>query len=332
MVDIYDELGHIKNILANGIDDMKWQRDASLLAKFYAETGVKKSEAKKIIREKCEKYSKNYNHIQYFKKLNKIVDTSYKEIKDGKQIRHITEVVISQEVLDWFLGLENNFTISDEKKNEIEKNRKAKIGNKPLIFNRVKMLFTLYIWTLIQADYVNVPNVHYLKKYMAKFKKDADLPKTFSINKEKNILYDLGLLYVNGSQGIDVIFVRDNHDVFGKEITKDNKIVIAGEDLYNCGLWLEKKKYGSYICQNCGKEFSFKGKGRGEKSRKYCDDCLKQLYPIKNETTRICVDCGIEFKVTKMDTKSIRCSNCQEEHRREIKRDYMRRVREEKTN
>ena len=330
MVDIYDELGHIKNILANGIDDMKWQRDASLLAKFYAETGVKKSEAKKIIREKCEKYSKNYNHIQYFKKLNKIVDTSYKEIKDGKQIRHITEVIISQEVLDWFLGLENNFIINDEKKNEIEKNRKVKIGNKPLTFNRVKMLFTLYIWTLIQTDYVNVPNIHYLKKYMAKFKKDADLPKTFSINKEKNILYDLGLLYINGNQGIDVVFIRDNHDIFDKEITKNNKIVISGEDLYNCGLWLEKKKYGSYICQNCGREFPFKGKGRGEKSRKYCDDCFQELYGKKSKIEKICVDCGKPFPVDGLDRKSVRCYNCQLEYEKIMNREYVKKFRSKK--
>ena len=51
MVDIYDELGHIKNILANGLDGVKWQRDDKLLARFYASEGKKKSEVKKILRE-----------------------------------------------------------------------------------------------------------------------------------------------------------------------------------------------------------------------------------------------------------------------------------------
>ena len=323
MVDIYDELGHIKNVLANGVDGIKWQRDASLLAKFYADTGIKKSEARKLIREKCERYVTNYNHVQYFKKLNKIIDVSYKEIKNGKKIRHITEVVITKDILNWFLELENNFIIDDEKKNEIEKNRKIKLGNNPVNFNRTKMLFTLYIWTLIQTNYVNVPNVHYLKKYMAKFKKDADLPKTFSINKEKNILYDLGLLYINNSQGIDVVFMRDNPDIFNEEIADDNRIVISGEDLYNCGCWLEKQKFGSYVCQNCGREFPFKGKGNGEKKRKYCDECFKLLYGKKDPKKKICIDCGIEFDVSPFDSKSIRCSNCQEIHFREEKRKYM---------
>ena len=66
MVDIYDELGHIKDVLEHGISNM-WQMDASLLAKFYAENGLKQSEAKKILLEKCKKIP-NYDHIKNYKK------------------------------------------------------------------------------------------------------------------------------------------------------------------------------------------------------------------------------------------------------------------------
>ena len=326
MVDIYDELGHIKDVLEHGISNM-WQMDVSLLAKFYAENGLRQSEAKKILLEKCRKVP-NYDHIKNYKKLNNIIKKSYQEIKKGKKIRNITEIVISKEVLDWFLDLENKFVISDELKNEINKTRKEKITNNPINFNRTKFLFTLYIWTKVQEHYVNVPNMHYLKKNGSRFKKNAHLPKTFSVNKEKNILYDLGLIYINSQQGIDAVFIKNYGEIFQIPITDKNKIVIKGEDMYDCGIWLEKQKFGSYKCQKCGKEFPFKGKGKGEKSRKYCDDCFKELYGKKENNTRICVDCGNEFDVSPLDTKSIRCSNCQEEHLRKEKREYMRKKRE----
>ena len=320
MVDIYDELGHIKNILANGLDGVKWQRDAKLLARFYASEGKKKSEVKKILREKCEKYALYYNHVVYFKVLNKIIDTAYKENKQGKPIRHITKIEIPKEAVDWFLNLEKNFTIDDEKKKNISKNRKRNITNHPINLNRTKMLFTFYIWTLVQKDYVRVPNVHYIKKYMKRFKEDANLPKSFSVNVEKNILSDLGLLYINGEQGIDPVFMVNYPEFFNVEITEKNRVILSGDDMYNCGLWLEKQKFGSFVCQNCGREFPFKGKGKGEKTRKYCEECSKLLYGKMEVKEKICVDCGKNFTTPAHDTRSIRCYECQREHKKQLQK------------
>ena len=94
-------------------------------------------------------------------------------------------------------------------------------------------------------------------------------------------MYDLGLLHVTLKDSIDVKFVKDNSDLFNvefKDLPEEDKIVISGNDLYECGKWLEKQKYGSYVCQNCGKEFPYKGLGKGEKRRKYCDACTKTLH------------------------------------------------------
>ena len=46
MIDIYDEVGYIKEVLENGIKKEKWQRDCRLLARFYASNGYKKTEIK----------------------------------------------------------------------------------------------------------------------------------------------------------------------------------------------------------------------------------------------------------------------------------------------
>ena len=45
MIDIYDEVGYIKNILVSGISE-KWERDAILLSRFYKAQGFKKAEIK----------------------------------------------------------------------------------------------------------------------------------------------------------------------------------------------------------------------------------------------------------------------------------------------
>lgn len=325
MVDIYDEIGHIKNVLSQGPSPTKWERDAKLLARFYASEGMKKSEAKQILTKKCETYCKEtFNRFRDYKRLNKAIDEAYKMNKQGKPLRAIKELVISKEVLDWFLGLEDNFEISEEQAKEIALNRKVRVKSKPLNFARIRMLFTFYIWTLVQTDYVNVPNVHYLKGNMKRFKLDGDLPTGFSVNKEKNVLRDLGFLYINNKQGIDPVFIKE-YDVFQIPITDENRVVITGDDMYNCGIWLEKQKFGYFVCENCGKEFPYKGKGKGEKKRKYCEDCYKILYRKKtplvsnDKKDRICVDCGKSFTVIKENNwKTIRCLDCREKRRKEL--------------
>lgn len=175
-------------------------------------------------------------------------------------------------------------------------------------------MFTLYIWTKVQENYLDKPNMHYLKQYYKRFKEDADLRQSFSMPRERDLLFDLGYINVNYALGIDAVFISNN-EVFKTPITDNNKVVLKGEDMYNCGYWLEKQKMGSFICKNCGKEFAHYTKSKQEKGRKYCKECsliLGNKRTVDEYKTVICIDCGQEVKIDKRDGKTCRCIECQE--------------------
>ena len=211
---------------------------------------------------------------------------------------------------------------------------------------RVRFLFTLFVWSKIQENYLEKYNMHYLRGYEKKFKENADLNSSFNLKNERNLLFDLGYININHALGIDAIFM--NNDVFKIPVTDENRIVLSGEDLYNCGYWLEKQKYGSFICQCCGKEIIDKNKNKRGRVRKYCLECAKNL---KNEVAtenkycpecakkiendlkekHFCIDCGREIEYDSL-TKRIRkrCFICQANLDNEKARKRMKRIRENK--
>lgn len=279
MIDIYDEVSYIKVILEKGLDPKNLRRDCKLLARFYADNDVKKGECRALIKEKAEKLL-TYDKHRHFSVINKVVDEAYKDKRDGKQLREIREIIISKDILNWFLNLEKQYTITGEQiAFELDK-RHIRVNRHPINFNRTKFLFTLYIWTRIQGTYVKYPYAIYLQSVMKKFKHDADLSSSFQVNKEKRLMYDLGIIHITLKDSIDVKFVKDNSDIFNiefNELPEDQQIKISGQDLYECGKWLEKQKFGSYVCENCEKEFPYKGNGKGKHNRKYCDKCAKEI-------------------------------------------------------
>lgn len=291
--------------------------------------GVKKSEVKNRIREKCERSRAfYYDHRVNYKRLNKIVETAWKK---QVPLREIKQVEIAQEVLDWFLGLEESVILTNE---EVEafKVKRPKISikkNKPLSWNRTKYLFTLYIWTKVQENYLDKPNMHYLKKYNKRFQEDADLKPSFSMQRERDFLYDLGYININYALGIDVKFIEN--EIFNTEITDKNRVIISGEDLYKCGYWLEKQKMGSFICQHCRKEIAHYSKAKNEGKRKYCKECSLSLFGCKTgahrggakQVERFCIDCGRQITIfNENDFKTVRCSICQADRNNMKKREY----------
>ena len=146
----------------------------------------------------------------------------------------------------------------------------------------------------------------------------------------ENLLYDLGLIDINFHGGITPVFM-ENEEVFKIPITEENKVLLKVEiikkenintghiiqiedgDLHHPGYWISKQVYGSFICEECGKEFAHYTTTPREKARKYCKECALK---IKNNTTSIrvyyCIDCGEEVRVPARNTKSCRCSECQE--------------------
>lgn len=335
MIDIYDEVGYIKEVLEHGFSE-KWERDATLLVKYYKSQvpPMKKSEVKQIIKRKCEKYVAGYNENTTYKRINKIIDTTWKNWKVDKKdpeksskLREIRSVEMSREVLNWFLNLDQ-YTISEELKQELKLHRdKVSVSTTPININRAKYLFTLYIWTRVQENYLSRPNVHYLKKYQKKFKQDAGLKQSFNMQRERNLLYDLGFIYINHALGIEATFMQG--EVFQTPITDENRVVISGEDLYFCGYWLEKQKFGSFICEHCGKETAYKSNKPGAKKRKYCESCsalLRDGTTLGSKETKIagvCADCGKSVpNVSKYSSKICLCSACKEARRAETQRKY----------
>lgn len=316
MIDIYDEVGYIKTVLQDGLSE-KWERDATLLIRYYKSQGERKSEVKKKLKEKCE-HSKRFEYNPYvtFKRLNKIIDTAWKK---EVPLREIRQIEMPREVVDWFLGLEDNVVLTDEEVSVLRQKRpKVTIKNNVINWQRTKYLFTLYVWTKIQENYLDRPNMHYLKQYYKRFKEDADLKASFNMQKERDLLFDLGYIYINYALGIDATFIKDNN-VFQTPITDNNRVILKGEDLYKCGYWLEKQKMGSFICQHCGKEFAHYSKSKQEKGRKYCKECAVILGNKNNHIEYKvvkCIDCGDEFKIDKNDGRTCRCIECQENYRR----------------
>lgn len=315
MIDIYDEVGYIKTILEKGLSD-KWERDVSLLVRYYKIEGKKKKEVKEIIQSKCEKYVKGYNKLTMFSKLNKIIEKTW---KNSTPLREIREVRIPLRVINWFLDLENLEISEDQKKILQLKRKDIKISKKIFTFNRIKFLFTLYVWTKIQENYLNKPNVHYINNYLTKFKSNANLSSNFKFKAERNLLYDMGYIHINFALGVEVKFVDNFPSVFKVTIPDEEEVILQGEDLENCGYWLTKYRNGSAICSNCGKEYALKGKSNSlGRKRKYCYECAKKIKnnQIIPEIKRICPDCGKEFTVQNNRIKTDKCSQCYELYRK----------------
>ena len=343
MIDVYDEMGYIKEVLEHGFNDDNWVKGCTLLAKYYRDEGVKRSEIKKMLKDKCEKYcsNKSYNpNKNGYKIIDKIVNGAFKKDKEGNyvsNIRSIKSIATTKEVIQWFLDLENNYEI-DQETVELERARRPKVyvKKKPMTFNRIKYLFTLFVWTKIQENYLERPNIHYLKGNTVRFKECADLKKSsFSLTNERNFLYDLGFIDINHGLGVIPVFM-DNYDVFQIPVTDENKVEIKDEDLKYCGYWLLKQKMGSFVCQNCGREFAYYTNSKNErKTRKYCKDCANLLgynkHPNKKEKDVVlCTVCkewkSIEIIDGKIPNPFI-CEKCKKDIFRLKKTKYMREYR-----
>lgn len=284
-----------------------------------------------MIKRKCIEAKPKTNFNEYKDDINRADSIFEKAWKDKTPLREISKVEISKEVLDWFLNLEETFVISDEEQERLKKRRPnvSIKNNHPVNWKRTKYLFTLYIWTKIQENYLSRPNIHYLQNYVKRFKEDADLKPSFSLNNERNLLYDLGFIDINYALGIQTSFM-EKYEVFKVPITDENRIVIElykdgimkdkdGKlipeevgDLHRCGYWLEKQKMGSFICKKCGREIAYYTKNKQTKVRKYCKDCLKGSAESREVS---CVDCGKTFLINnKFDRSTCRCFECQEKN------------------
>ena len=311
----------------------------ALLIKFWKSSPELKSkkEIKKLAIEKCIRYVPKFdeNKVKRSPEIKKMVERIWKAWKiDGdnpSELRTINSIGFSKDVLDWFLNLEENFVIDDEKKMKMQEMRfPARISNHPMTFTRIRFLFTLFVWASIQNQYAN-GLYHNIDKCMKKLRADGDLPTSFNILNERNILEDLGFIKTT-DKNVDLILdFIEKEPVFSIPITKENEIKIEGLDLYDCGKWLEKQKYSWFICEHCGKEVIDKSsKNKGRKPRKYCKECSKIIEnDIVSFSPKFCVDCGAELIIkANLKHRFTRCPVCQETRNKKLQADWVKNKRE----
>ena len=248
-----------------------------------------------------------------------MVERVWKDWKiDGdnpSKLRTINSIGFSKEVLNWFLNLEQTCVIDDEKKLKMQEMRSpARISNHPMTFTRTRFLFTLFVWACIQSNYAN-GLYHNIDKSIKKLRLDGDLPSSFNILNERNILEDLGFIRTT-DKNVDLLLdFIEKESVFSIPVTKENEIKLEGLDLYDCGKWLEKQKYGSFTCQYCGEEIVHYSNKPNEKRRKYCKKCAKIL-KSHNLRKKYCIDCGEELLELTNGRRRIRCALCQDAFRK----------------
>lgn len=308
MVDILDEETYIKNILENGMDPVNWRRDLILLTKYKKSIGEKKRVAKDEILQKCQMYVVGYDDITDYKHVSSLFEKTWREWKidrnnpeNSSKFRTIRSIEFPKEVLDWFLHLDETFEISDERVKELQDFRHDIIKPKNITnfpFNsekcdRIKILFTMFVWDKIQSQYTSSSD-WVQRKQAKKFKQQANLSQSCNLWHEQELLKDLGFIRIsNKGNNAQAIFLQQ-YDVFKTPVTDENRVVMKRDELYDIGLYFDKIKFNFYVCENCHKEVVIYRKTAG-KPPKYCRDCSKLIKNHK-EKKRFCQRCGKEIK------------------------------------
>ena len=313
MIDIYDEVGYIKNILQSGLSQKEWKRDLILLIRYYKLEGNKKAEAKLKAKEKCERYVIGWNKNVHYATFNNIFEKAWKK---EDPLRQIKQIEFSKEVLDWFLNLSETSLTQEELDSLKSRRSNVKITKKPMNIRRIQFLFTIFVWVKVQENYLEKPDrIYWTGKDRKRFKQDACLTTSFSLKNERNLLYDMGYIDINRGLGIIPKFM--DNDVFKIPITDKNRILLSGDDLYNCGNWIKSQRYPHYRCENCGKLVIYKPNKDGGRPPKYCKECAKvigkkKIFKKGENLRKIrCSKCGKEIEINKFtNTGFVLCREC----------------------
>ena len=105
------------------------------------------------------------------------------------------------------------------------------------------------------------------------------------------------------------------------QMERENWLNLNGEwdfafDFGKSGRDREFYKNGGYKhCKGCGKLFKMH---KNEPGRLYCKDCGRSYNKSEFKTMK-CIDCGTDFVVSVLNTKTCRCEECYREYRRKYK-------------
>lgn len=279
--------------------------DMILLIKYFFGLGLKPREVK----EKVIQYWLNYRQYEDFKELNKWIAM----VRRGKDYRmiDIESIKVSKEAMDWFIKMKDTTydewiaqgLIPQNEKLE-EKATSGKLGLTPC-----KLLFTLYIWVLIQKQTKKRFTEINMKFTRNRLKKEAHIPKSKSFRSVFQYLINWG--FIKDDYFIEMEKMRSGYydekpwmlKVDRQRDLKYNMyfmdfydIVPQGEevievDFDNPRIWFEQyiqereREFDladielTHKCPRCGKYFKRKTNRRDE----CCADCKKEKERIKNK-------------------------------------------------
>lgn len=129
---------------------------------------------------------------------------------------------------------------------------------------------------------------------------------------------------------VEHTFVGTNLKVVGFVENEGEIALELGEDDYKelAYAYLNYKNGGYKHCKKCGKLFKMQKNAPG---RLYCKEC-GQTEDVSDFKIIQCIDCGEDVVISKFDTKTCRCEDCQKvadiELNRAASKERMRRYRE----
>ena len=228
--------------------------DLALLIKWFSAQGLKP----KKIKEEIIKLWYNYDPLVDYDILNKMI----KRVRNVKkyELIEVNNVVVSDATMQWF-------------------------KEQDLSHEAIKLLFTLFVWYKIQAQYKEHPECICLDNAMTLLKRSANIKQNYKIIDLLRELYLGG--YVDkpplGKRQITV-YVINNLSII-PDMTKDGNVPsgdgITIEDFDHIGEFYEDyfglsktrhiKRPVDDVCPVCGKEFVHKSHRHDE----LCSDCAK---------------------------------------------------------
>ena len=256
---------------------------------------TKKQDRKEALHNFCKEHLPDYHKMKYYKVINRVL--KYSCSKKNFLITIESIPVLQSEI---------NF-----------------INTQDLSLDEKKLLFTLLITYKLRKTYFEIkkPDEPYDNVYFkGSLSQYGDLKKISNVNSKLDINIDIVSQLAN--KGYVQIYSRGCIRMSFLDIIVDETGEIASEitDYNNIGYWLEwyngNKRIGK--C-DCGNVFY-----KRTNNQIYCSDC--QGYEKVGIKTLVCCDCGREFEVSSLNTKTKRCDNCQREKDREIKRNYYHKI------
>lgn len=286
MIKVLNERKHAEKMIKSGFFYETVRFELRILAKYYANIGVKPKKRKELLYDFCEKYMISFNKAKYYKTINSILQ--YSSNKKNKLLE-IDFVTIYKYEFEYIKDLEVSLEIK-------------------------KIIIALLVLNKINELAFN--NGGYFKTYNS----FSDVKNCANLNQNTNMfrylvdMEELGLIRICHGGILELKFLS-------LIPVKENSIEYTFVDFYNMGYWFEMMNGNQKIirCAKCNKLIK-----KIFSKTIYCKECADEvIYYEKLESKIIvCSDCGKEVDVNPLNTKTFRCEECQQEENRRIKREW----------